>query len=119
MNTAFRPMVSENHAHRNLPEPLAIEMNPTSPAAVAAVTWEISWAIGDACEMMAIPAVVFKNSVSHSAYHCQVPSACRSVKSRGAAGLRRRFCPGSPGAYPSGGFLITAAANKMIAKYAI
>ena len=39
MNTAFRPIASENHAHRNLPEPLAIEMNPTSPAAVAGPTF--------------------------------------------------------------------------------
>jgi hypothetical protein len=76
-----RPTASENQAHRKRPEPLAIEMSPTMPAAVAADTPEISCAMGDACEMIAIPAVVFRNKVSHSAYHCQVPRACRSVNS--------------------------------------
>src|SRR5450432_3015590 len=79
-NTAFLPMASENHAHRNRPEPLAIEMIPTSAAAVVAVTCDISWAIGEACEMMAIPAVLFRKSVSHNPYHCQDRSACGSVK---------------------------------------
>src|SRR2546425_13316156 len=75
-NAALRPMASENHAQRNRPDPLAMEMIPTSPAAVTALTREISWAIGAACEMMAIPAALFRKRVSHNPYHCQVPSAC-------------------------------------------
>src|SRR6266849_7627215 len=111
-------MASDNHAHRNRPDPLAIEMIPTNPAALAALTWEISCAIGDACEMMEIPADVFRKSVSHNPYHCQVPSAWRSVKSCFAA--PRALETWKPaGAYPSGGFLITGAASMIIAKYAI
>src|SRR5271165_1599857 len=86
-NTVRRPATSENHAQRRRPEPFAIEMRPTRPAAVAAVTCEISCAMGEAWEMMAIPAVVFKNKVIHSAYHCQLPRACVRVK----------FCVEEPG----------------------
>src|SRR5271163_4380078 len=75
-NTVRRPTASENQAHSKRPEPLAMEISPTMPAAVAADTPEISCAMGDACEIIAMPAVVFRNNVSHSAYHCQVPSAC-------------------------------------------
>src|SRR5947209_84647 len=98
-------MASENHAHRNRPDPLAIEIIPTNPAAAAALTPEISCAIGDACEMMEMPAVVFKNSVSHNPYHCHARSAWESVKS-GAAELRMLGWKPA-GAYPAGGFFIT------------
>src|SRR5215472_15375656 len=77
--TQRRPIRSENHAHRNRPEPLAIEMIPTSPAAAAALTPVISCAMGAACEMMEIPAEVFRNSNAHRAYHCQVRMASDSV----------------------------------------
>ena len=46
----------------------------TPPAPVA-----ISWNIGAACEMTAIPAVVLRNSSIQSAYHCQLRSAAASV----------------------------------------
>src|SRR3954451_492981 len=74
-NTRFLPIASENQAQRKRPAPLAIEMMPTRPAAFTELTWEISWAIGDACEMMAIPATVFRNSTSQSPYHCHVRAA--------------------------------------------
>src|ERR1035438_9316739 len=97
-NTLRRPIASDSQAHKKRPEPLAIEISPTIPAAVAVDTPEISCAIGDACEMIEIPAVVFRNKVSQSAYHCHVPSACRSVKSCDA-GLTR--CAAVP-LYPAG-----------------
>jgi hypothetical protein len=46
--------------------------------------------------MIAIPAIVFRNNVSHSAYHCQVPSASGSVKSREAD------LPDCEAVYPAG-----------------
>ena len=110
--------MSENHAHRNRPHPLAIEMIPTNAAAAAELTCEISCAIGAACEMIEIPAAVFKNNVNHNPYHCQVSSACRSVKASGAeppAAEGLKPC----GVYPSGGFLMTVAARARIMKYAI
>ena len=60
-------------------------------------------------------AAEFKNNVSHNPYHCQAPSACRSVKSC-AAELRvvEALKPG--GIYPSGGFLMTVPASVRIAK---
>src|SRR5271165_353050 len=80
INTLRRPMASESQAHRNRPEPLAMEMRLTKPAAVATLTCDISWAIGEAWEIIAMPAFTFKNSVSQRAYHCQVRSACERVK---------------------------------------
>ena len=38
-----------------------VDMIPTGPAAVVALTWEISCSIGEACEMIEIPVMV-KNS---------------------------------------------------------
>src|SRR6185436_20035621 len=114
-NTALRPMASESHAQRNRPDPLAIEMIPTNSAALMALTWEISRAIGAACEIMAIPAVVFRKRVSHNPYHCRVSTACRSVKSCVAEPRTLEgWKPG--GEYPSGGFFITVAASMIIAK---
>src|ERR1700693_6348566 len=78
--TVLLPTTSENHAHRRRPDPLAIEIRPTRPAAVAAVACEISCAMGEAWEMIAIPAVEFKNRVIHSAYHCQLPRSSVRVK---------------------------------------
>ena len=77
--THLRPMKSDSHAHRNRPEPLAMEMMPTSPAATMALTPVISSAMGAAWEMMAMPAVTLRNSSAHSAYHCQVRSASPTV----------------------------------------
>ena len=62
-------------AHKNRPDPFAIEMMLTMLAATRAVTCVISCAMGDAWEMMLIPAMTFKNSTAQSAYHCQVESA--------------------------------------------
>ena len=58
-NTVRRPMLSDSDAQRNRPAPFAIEIAPTSPAAAAARP-VISSAMGAACEMMAMPAVVFR-----------------------------------------------------------
>ena len=48
-------------------------------AARAAVMPVISWNIGAACEMTAMPAVVLRNSSVHRPYHCQLRSASPSV----------------------------------------
>src|SRR5271169_2537018 len=110
-------MVSENQAHRRRPAPLAIDINPTSPAAASAVTCEISCAIGAAWEMIAIPATVFRNSVSHNAYHCQLSSACLSVKSCCDALDCLAVAGWNPdGIYPSGGFLIKNAPARTTTK---
>ncbi len=77
--TARRPIPSENHAHRNRPLPLAMEIIPTIPAASAAETCVISPAIGAACEMIEIPADVFRNNIPHRAYHCHFPRDSRNV----------------------------------------
>src|SRR5580658_4046574 len=114
--TARRPMASESHAQMRRPDPLAMEIIPTSPAAVAAETPAISCAMGAACEMIAIPAVVFRNSVNHSAYHCHVPSACRNEKSYFA--FDAADCVYPAGAQPAGGFCITDAHARTTTRYA-
>src|SRR5437879_13800133 len=80
--TCRRPMKSDSQAHSRRPEPLAIEMSPTIPAAATAVACVISCAMGEACEMMEIPAVVLRNRIAHSAYHCQLRNAPVRVRSR-------------------------------------
>ena len=72
-------MPSETHAQKTRPTALPMLAMPTMPAATTAVTLAISWNIGDSCEITEIPAVVFRNSASHSAHHCHVPSAPPSV----------------------------------------
>src|SRR3954447_14122771 len=74
------PMRSENQAQRNRPAPFAMEMMPTSPAATAADTPVISCVMGAACEMIEMPAEVFRKSSAQRPYHCQVrmaSGACR------------------------------------------
>src|SRR5579864_5687056 len=78
-NTHRPPTRSANHAHRSLPTPLAIEITPTNSAAAVAVTPVTSRAIGAACEIIEIPADVFRNNSIHKAYHCQVRIASRRV----------------------------------------
>src|SRR5438128_10569518 len=80
--TCRRPMESDSQAHSRRPEPLAIEMSPTIPAAATAVACVISCAMGEACEMMEMPALVLRNSITHSEYHCQLRSASWRVRSR-------------------------------------
>src|SRR5215207_1937750 len=70
--THFLPMASESQAQRNRPAPLAMEIMLTSHAASQGVAPDTSCAIGSASEMMAMPAVTFRNSSAQSAYHCQV-----------------------------------------------
>ena len=48
-------------------------------AARAAEMLVISWNIGAACEITAIPAVVLRNSSVQRPYHCQQRSASPSV----------------------------------------
>src|SRR5277367_2117274 len=97
-NTCRRPMKSDSHAHTNRPEPLAIEMVLTIPAATSGVTLLISCAIGDACEMIEMPAVVFRKRMLQSAYHCQELSASLSVYSF----VARWFWPVVGGSHPAG-----------------
>ncbi len=97
-NTDRRPMKSDSHAHSKRPAPLAIEMIPTMRAASAALTLVISWAIGAACEMIAIPAVVLRNSSVHSPYHCQLRIASGSVYALAA----RCFRWAAAGVHPGG-----------------
>ena len=73
----LRPMASDSHAQPKRPSALPIEMIDTTPAAVAAPTPVISWAIGEASEMIEIPAITLRNSSDHSANHCHVFSAPR------------------------------------------
>src|SRR5258708_32718070 len=65
----------ESQAHSRRPEPLAMEMSPTIPAAAAAVACVISCASGEPREMMETPAVVLRNSIRHSAYPGQLRGA--------------------------------------------
>src|SRR5580765_6055049 len=96
--TQRRPMRSENHAQRNLPLPFAIEMIPTSPAATAALTPVISCVMAAACEMIEIPAEVFRNSRTHNAYHCQA----RIASGRVYVFVERCFCCVALGVQPAG-----------------
>src|SRR5215208_2771719 len=70
--THLRPIASESQAQRNLPAPLAMEIMLTSQAANQGVAPDSSCAIGSASEMIAMPAVTFRNRSAQSAYHCQV-----------------------------------------------
>jgi hypothetical protein len=70
---------SETHAQNTRPSALPVLANPTTPAAVTALTPTISWKTGASCEMIEMPANVFRNRSSQSAYHCHVLSASPSV----------------------------------------
>ena len=110
-------MLSDSDAQRNRPAPFAIEIAPTSPAAVAAVTPVISSAIGAACEMIAMPAVVFRNSSAHRPYHCQLASASCSVYTL----VERCFCCAADGVQPlgtnpAGGFFMNSPAQVTAAR---
>src|SRR5260221_9314267 len=77
--TFLRPIASEDQAQNSRPMPLPMEMTPTMPAPTAALTPLISCAIGEACEMMLIPAVTFRKSIAQRTYHCQMDRASLSV----------------------------------------
>src|SRR5258708_3621228 len=78
-NTRRRLKKSDNHAQKKRPAPLAIEMMPTRPAAAAAFAGVNSCSIGDAWEMMEIPAKVLRNKMAHRQYHCHVRNASPRV----------------------------------------
>jgi hypothetical protein len=77
--TFLRPIASESQAQSSRPMPLAMEITPTMPAPTAALTPLISCAIGEACEIMLIPAVTFKKSIAQRTYHCHAERASLSV----------------------------------------
>src|SRR6266446_9718472 len=80
---------------------------PTMPAAATAVAAVNSWKIGASCEMIEMPAHVFRNSSSQRAYHCQVLSASLRVKSCPARCDVWLAVGDQPSGFqPSGGFCI-------------
>src|SRR3954467_14470909 len=71
-NTHLQPQASESQGQSNLPAALPTKIMLTTHAAVTGTTPDNSSTIGSASEMMAIPAVTFRNSIVQSAYHCHV-----------------------------------------------
>ena len=68
--------------------------------------------MGAACEMMAMPAVVLRNSSAHRPYHCQLASASCSVYTL----MERCFCCATDGVQPlgtnpAGGFFMNSPAQ--------
>src|SRR5246127_3383918 len=78
-NVARLVIVSDAHAQNTLPRAFPMLATPTMLAAATALTWPSSWNKGDSCEIIEIPAEVFKNKSSHKAHHCHVRSASPSV----------------------------------------
>ena len=72
-------IVSETQAQKIRPTALPMLAIPTIPAATTASTLAISWNIGDSCEMIEMPAEVFRNNSAHSAHHCHVFRALARV----------------------------------------
>src|SRR5258707_13772502 len=70
---------SDAQAQNTLPRAFPMLTNPTMLAAATALTRPSSWKSGDSCEMIEIPAEVFKNRSSQRAHHCQVRIASPSV----------------------------------------
>src|SRR6266852_9164467 len=67
-----RVIESDAHAQNTLPSAFPMLATPTKLAAVTALTRPSSWNNGDSCEMIEMPAEVFRKRSSHSAHHCQV-----------------------------------------------
>src|SRR5437879_8341935 len=78
-NVARLVIESDAHAQNTLPKAFPILATPTIPAAATALTRPSSWNKGDSCEIIEMPADVFKNRSSHKAHHCHVRSASPSV----------------------------------------
>src|SRR6267378_8591419 len=78
-NVARLVIESDAQAQNTLPKAFPILTTPTMLAAATALTRPSSWKSGDSCEMIEIPAEVFKNRSNHRAHHCQVLSASPSV----------------------------------------
>src|SRR3981081_2694606 len=115
--TFRRPIASENQAQSSRPAPFAAEMIPTRPAPAAALEPVISWAIGEACEIMLMPAVVFKKSIAQRTYHCQVDRASLSVQLRACSWVCCLVEGCQPvGAQPSGGLRIIEAPTTTMIK---
>src|SRR5262249_24901310 len=111
---------SETHAQNTRPTALPMLATPTILAATTAVTPTSSSKMGASCEIIDMPANVFKNRSNQSAYHCQVLSASTSVYSRPAR-CETSECVGvqPSGLQPSGGFCMNKAATTVTTKYAI
>src|ERR1700737_1555773 len=102
---ARRVIKSETHAQNTRPTALPMLASPTIPAATIALAPASSWKIDASCEMTEMPAHVFKNSSSQSAYHCQVLSASLSTKSCPARCEAWLAVGDQPSGFPpSGGF---------------
>src|ERR687893_3332645 len=69
--THLRPIASDNQAQRKRPTALPMEIMLTSHAAIAGSTPDTSCAIGSASEMIAMPAVTFRNRSAQRGYHFQ------------------------------------------------
>src|ERR1700686_1537520 len=78
-NVARLVIESDAHAQNTLPSAFPMLATPTMLAAATALTRPSSWNKGDSCEIIEIPAEVFKNRSSHKAHHCHVRSASPSV----------------------------------------
>src|ERR1035438_10534630 len=72
-------IASEIQAQKIRPTALPMLATPTIPAATTALTLAISCNIGDSCEMIEMPAEVFRNKSAQSAHHCHVFRAPASV----------------------------------------
>src|SRR5882672_1268963 len=78
-NVARLVIKSETHAQKTRPNALPMLATPTMLAATTALTPTSSWKMGASCEMIEMPANVFRNRSNQSAYHCHVLSASPSV----------------------------------------
>src|SRR5579859_756361 len=63
-------IVSEIQAQKIRPTAFPMLAMPTIPAATTTLALPISWNIGDSCEMIEMPAEVFRNRSAHRAHHC-------------------------------------------------
>src|SRR5678816_748198 len=68
-NVALRVITSETHAQKTRPTALPMLAIPIMLAATTELTPTSSSKNGDSCEMIEMPAKVFKNRSSQSAYH--------------------------------------------------
>src|ERR1700676_3951542 len=78
-NVARLVIESDAHAQNTRPRAFPMLATPTMLAAATALTRPSSWNKGDSCEIIEIPAEVFRNRSSHKAHHCHVRSASPSV----------------------------------------
>src|SRR6187402_2012883 len=110
---------SDTQAQKTRPKALPMLTMPTMPAATITLTLVSSWNIGDSCEMIEIPADVFRKRRAQSAHHCQLFNASPRVKSRAACDLADTFGVQPSGFQSAGGFCIKKPAPTQITRYAV